>query len=143
VGKKPRIAFGAAVVRREEREGYFSDPAAEDGGHGDDGESGFGREEEETTASFEAALPHVRVDEQAIEEYEASQGERRAKEEERCTAAERLNNRQWIRGKSSIYVDAFDLALDTVLDEESHLFNGPELALFKHWRELSYETKFL
>jgi Fanconi-associated nuclease 1 len=99
-------------------------------------------EEKPKSSALEAALPSVKIDDEAIEEYEASQSQR-FEEKQESGAADRLNSRKWVRGKSSIYVDAFDLALDTVLDEESDLFNETELALFKHWRDLSYEAKFL
>src|ERR1700760_2485357 len=109
--------------------------------HSDDGDEVRELDDEKPSA-LEAALPHVKIDEEAIEEYEASQGEKRAQQEGQ-SAADRLNSRKWTRGKSSIYVDAFDLALDTVLDEESSLFNDSELELFRHWRELDYEAKYL
>jgi fanconi-associated nuclease 1 len=96
--------------------------------------------EGEKQSALEAALPAVRIDEEAIEEYEASQSQRIEAEQ---SAADRLTSRKWVRGKSSIYVDAFDLALDTVLEEESCLFGNAELELFRHWRELSYEAKYL
>ena len=40
-------------------------------------------------------------------------------------------------------MDAFNLALDTVLEEEGHLFDEAELSLFKQWRELAYESRYL
>ena len=40
-------------------------------------------------------------------------------------------------------MDAFNLALETVLEDESHLFNEAELAVFAFWRELSYEAQYL
>jgi Fanconi-associated nuclease 1 len=49
----------------------------------------------------------------------------------------------FVRYKSSIYVDAFNLALDTVLDEESHLFDEKEMDVFRQWRELDYEAQYL
>lgn len=88
---------------------------------------------------FENALPPTQADDEAIEAYEEykssqiSQGdEHRPKE-----------NPLWIKGRSSIYVDAFNLALDTVLDEESQLFDEKELDVFKHWKQLSYESQYL
>lgn len=89
-------------------------------------------------------MPAIISDEEAIEQYEsfkASQGE--AGTDEPDSAASRLDSRKWIRGKSSLYVDAFNLALDTVLDEESHLFNARESAVFEKWRALPYESQFL
>ena len=37
----------------------------------------------------------------------------------------------------------FNLALDTVLDEESHLFDEAEKAVFEQWRALNYEAQYL
>ena len=94
--------------------------------------------------AIESSLPAIISDEEAIEQYEsfkASQGE--AGTDEPDSAASRLDSRKWIRGKSSLYVDAFNLALDTVLDEESHLFNARESAVFEKWRALPYESQFL
>ncbi|KAI5926751.1 VRR-NUC domain-containing protein [Camillea tinctor] len=90
--------------------------------------------------AIESSLPEVKSDKEALEEYEtfrASQGD------EPDSAAARLNSRKWVRGKSSLYVDAFNLALDTVLDEESHLFDENERAIFDQWNRLSYEAQFL
>lgn len=94
--------------------------------------------------AIESSLPAIISDEEAIEQYEsfkASQGEAGADKPD--SAASRLDSRKWIRGKSSLYVDAFNLALDTVLDEESHLFNARESAVFEKWRALPYESQFL
>ncbi|KAJ5576255.1 hypothetical protein N7535_003181 [Penicillium sp. DV-2018c] len=86
---------------------------------------------------LETSLPTIKVDEHAIEEYEAS------KHEAELGLHERLRDGSWQRGKSSIYVDAFNLALETVLGEESHLFNEAEMEIFRQWRELSYESQYL
>lgn len=45
--------------------------------------------------------------------------------------------------RSSIYVDAFNIALDTVLEQEEHLFNEKEKAVFAAWRGLHYEAQYL
>jgi Fanconi-associated nuclease 1 len=90
--------------------------------------------------AIESSLPEIKPDKQAIEEYQnfkASQGD------DTGTASSRLDSRKWVRGKSSLYVDAFNLALDTVLEEESHLFDEKEQHIFKEWRSLSYEAQFL
>ncbi|KAI9679891.1 MAG: hypothetical protein M1817_004906 [Caeruleum heppii] len=89
---------------------------------------------------LESALVQVRTDKEAIEEYEAS---RAAEHASNLGLKERLGQRTWVKGKSSIYVDAFNLALETVLEEEAHLFDEPELALFDHWRALAYEAQYL
>ncbi|CAK7225528.1 hypothetical protein SBRCBS47491_005918 [Sporothrix bragantina] len=45
--------------------------------------------------------------------------------------------------RSSIYVDAFNIALDTVLEQEQHLFSEKEKAVFAAWRDLDYEAQYL
>ncbi|KAJ5775894.1 uncharacterized protein N7511_000905 [Penicillium nucicola] len=86
---------------------------------------------------LETSLPAIKTDEGAIEEYETS------KNDAEPGLHVRLRDGVWQRGKSSIYVDAFNLALETVLDEESHLFDEAEMNIFRHWRELSYESQYL
>lgn len=44
---------------------------------------------------------------------------------------------------SSLYVDAFDLALDTVLKDESYLFDPNEQEVFAKYRSLHYEAQHL
>ncbi|KAF2035786.1 hypothetical protein EK21DRAFT_53401 [Setomelanomma holmii] len=98
------------------------------------------KEEVERKTDLESALPQVKVDDEAIEAYEAF----KASQEDIAEAAgERLEKRAWVRGKSSLYVDAFSLALDTVLEDESHLFDEAETDVFRIWRELSYEAQYL
>lgn len=91
---------------------------------------------------LEFSLPTVETDGQAIEEYESSQKAEDGKEEE-ITRQERMRDGKWRKGKSSIYVDAFNLALDTVLAEEAHLFSDTEKEVFRHWSGLSYESQYL
>ncbi|KAI4163863.1 MAG: hypothetical protein LQ342_002636 [Letrouitia transgressa] len=88
---------------------------------------------------LESALPPVKTDKEAIAEYEAT----RAAESTDLDLHERLGQRKWISGKSSIYVDAFNLALDIVLEEESHLFDEAENEVFQRWRSLSYDGQYL
>ena len=88
---------------------------------------------------LESALPPVKTDKDAIAEYEAT----RAAEVESLDLKGRLGQRKWVAGKSSIYVDAFNLALETVLEDESHLFDEAEMAVFERWRDLSYEGQYL
>lgn len=109
------------------------DGEAEDGDHVD-------KPDVVHQTDLEFALPSIRTDKEAIEEYETR---RAAETNDAKDLHERLGARMWTRGKNSIYVDAFNLALVTVLDEESHLFNETELALFQHWRALSYEAQYL
>jgi Fanconi-associated nuclease 1 len=90
---------------------------------------------------LETSLPVIQTDEDAIKAYEASQTEKDAESEQGLHV--RLRDGVWQRGKSSIYVDAFNLALETVLDEESHLFNEAEMEVFQQWKNLSYESQYL
>lgn len=88
---------------------------------------------------LESALPSIQTDEEAIAKYEAA----RAAEGELLVLKGRLGQRKWVQGKSSIYVDAFNQALETVLEDESHLFDEAEKAVFEQWRNLSYEGQYL
>jgi Fanconi-associated nuclease 1 len=114
-------------------------PTDEAGEAGDDNHNPA----EARKTDLETALPPIATDQGAIDEYEA----RRAAEEEDSnalgTAEGRLTSTKWVRGKDSIYVDAFNLALDTVLEEETHLFDAAEKKLFQYWKELSYEGQYL
>ncbi|KAL8763562.1 MAG: hypothetical protein Q9184_000689 [Pyrenodesmia sp. 2 TL-2023] len=92
----------------------------------------------ESQTELESALPPVKTDKEAIAEYEASRAA-----EVGLDLQGRLGQRIWVPGKSSIYVDAFNLALETVLDEESHLFDEAEMAVFNRWRDMSYEGQYL
>ncbi|KAJ5906338.1 uncharacterized protein N7473_003254 [Penicillium subrubescens] len=91
---------------------------------------------------LETSLPAVQTDEDAIKAYEASKVENDNADAEPGLHV-RLRDGVWQRGKSSIYVDAFNLALETVLDEESHLFDGAEMEVFNQWKDLSYESQYL
>jgi Fanconi-associated nuclease 1 len=44
---------------------------------------------------------------------------------------------------SSIYVDAFNYALDTVLKDEAYLFSDEEAEVFAKYRSLDYEAQYL
>ncbi|KAI2904776.1 hypothetical protein CBS76997_3733 [Aspergillus niger] len=88
---------------------------------------------------LESSLPAIQADNRAIEEYEAS----RAVDENEPDLQQRLRDGTWRKGRSSIYVDAFNLALETVLDEEAHLFDEAEMEVFRQWRELDYESQYL
>jgi Fanconi-associated nuclease 1 len=85
---------------------------------------------------LETSLLAIKTDEDAIEEYESSK-------DSKLGLHVRLRDGVWQKGQSSIYVDAFNLALETVLDEESHLFSVPEMEIFTQWRKLSYESQYL
>lgn len=113
-------------------------PDSEDEGAIDD--VTIAKELSSRTTQLETTLPPVQTDEEAIEAYEAYKA---GQEDNEDTTQSRLESRKWIRGKSSIYVDAFNLALDTVLEDEAHLFNEAEQQLFKEWRALEYECQYL
>ncbi|RMZ84522.1 hypothetical protein DV737_g1100, partial [Chaetothyriales sp. CBS 132003] len=89
---------------------------------------------------LEIALPPLKTDQDAIDDYEAYKAAQSLGSDPADT---RLEDRSSRRGRSSIYVDAFNLALDTVLDEERHLFSQPELKLFEEWSALDYEAQYL
>lgn len=100
----------------------------------------------ETT--FEKCLPAMSTYVEAIEEYEEMRASQLSKSSQPdlkspVTATSRMETRQWVRGRSSIYVDAFNLALDTVLEDEAHLFDSKERRVFDDWRSLAYEAQYL
>ena len=90
---------------------------------------------------LETALPSIKTDKQAIADYEAHKAS--ADERGDLDREGRLDQRRWTKGKSSIYVDAFNLALETVLEDEAHLFDEAEMAVFQYWRALDYEAQYL
>lgn len=93
--------------------------------------------------ALESVLPHIAADESAIEEYEAMRASQLSADEQNGPPSSGADQNKWVKGRSSIYVDAFNLALDTVLDDESHLFDEKEKAVFKEWRGLGYEAQYL
>ncbi|EED17004.1 conserved hypothetical protein [Talaromyces stipitatus ATCC 10500] len=92
--------------------------------------------------ALEISLPPIKTDDDAIKEYENSRAAE-IEESESLSLEQRLGERKWHKGKSSIYVDAFNLALETVLNEEAHLFDQTELDVFYRWKDLSYEAQYL
>lgn len=92
--------------------------------------------------AFESCLPDVATDKEAIEQYETLRASQ-SSQDGTDTAAIRLGSRHWVPGKNSIYVDAFNLALETVLEDESHLFDAKERHVFDQWKRLSYEAQYL
>ncbi|BCR91015.1 fanconi-associated nuclease 1 [Aspergillus chevalieri] len=87
---------------------------------------------------LESSLPAIETDNQTIDEYGTSHAV-----QDEPDLRQRMQNSTWQKGKSSIYVDAFNLALETVLTEEAHLFNDVEMEVFRQWKELSYEAQYL
>lgn len=102
----------------------FSGPLGDDDGTGNSG--------------FEYVLPETRSDE-AIGVYETAANPQIAVGEPKTTPRRSL----WVKGQRSIYVDAFNLALDTVLEDEAHLFNERERHVFDQWKALDYESQYL
>ncbi|PYH87893.1 hypothetical protein BO71DRAFT_381801 [Aspergillus ellipticus CBS 707.79] len=88
---------------------------------------------------LESSLPAIKADDRAIEEYESSQ----VTDQDEPDLRQRLQDGKWRKGRSSIYVDAFNLALETVLEEEAHLFDEAEMEVFRQWRDLDYEAQYL
>lgn len=155
--KPPRKRARLAEVRDSDEEDGDSSPAISNGEEEDFlaserhtlGESSPASEADESDltrpkhqTAFEDSLPTVATDKEAIEEYEAMRASQTSRDETENTSS-RIDTRHWVRGKSSIYVDAFNLALDTVLEDESHLFDVEERSVFEQWRGLSYEAQYL
>ena len=128
VGRHPAIPARSFLSS-----GEVPDSEEEDADNDDDGGVALPR----TQTELETSLPPINTDDQAIDEYEAY------KRGEAETLQHRFGNRSWQKGRSSIYVDAFNLALETVLEEEGHLFNEAELDLFEQWKGLEYESQYL
>lgn len=106
---------------------------------GDEGDDVGDRRNTHRPTDVENALPPA-DDEEAIHEYEAF---KLSQSSAPGDAHNEDTKPKWVRGQSSIYVDAFNLALETVLDEESGLFDARELNVFQQWKNLSYEAQFL
>lgn len=97
------------------------------------------RDKTPKTTDVENALPAMRPDEAALEAYEEYKSSQASVQEETTAKTKPL----WVKGRSSIYVDAFNLALDTVLEEEAKLFDERELGVFDQWKSLDYEAQYL
>ena len=136
-------SFSRDVSGEEDETSIFSSPPKPSTREIPDSEAESDEEDPALRASqteLENALPPVKTDKEAIAEYEAT---RAAESAEALDLLARLGQRSWIRGKSSIYVDAFNLALETVLEDETHLFDEAEMAVFEGWRGLGYEGQYL
>jgi Fanconi-associated nuclease 1 len=89
---------------------------------------------------IENALPPSQSEKDAIQKYE----EFKLSQEAPAAGTESGKARKlWMKGRSSIYVDAFNLALDTVLEEETHLFDEKEKEVFSQWKALDYQSQYL
>lgn len=98
-----------------------------------------GRDQKHRVTDVENALPPTQADEAALEAYEEYKSSQASVKDEPSEKLKPL----WIKGRSSIYVDAFNLALDTVLEEETKLFDDRELDVFNQWKALDYESQYL
>ncbi|KAK3311129.1 VRR-NUC domain-containing protein [Chaetomium strumarium] len=130
--KRPRL--GEVKDSDDEEDLPIHTPDSESGDHG------LAQAEHQT--ALDLSLPSIVTEEEAIEEYEALRASQASLGEENA-ASTRIDNPQRVRGKSSIYVDAFNLALDTVLEDEAHLFDDKEKYVFEQWRALGYEAQYL
>ncbi|KAL1876388.1 hypothetical protein VTK73DRAFT_9403 [Phialemonium thermophilum] len=95
--------------------------------------------------AIDSSLPPVEDgDYESLENYENGKTSvARNDDQPELDATSRMEKRQWVRGRSSIYVDAFNLALQTVLEDEAHLFDWKERLVFERWKALSYEAQYL
>jgi Fanconi-associated nuclease 1 len=100
----------------------------------------IGSNDNQPDTVFESSLPPTKTNDDAIDEYETYMSSQQVSTGDRST---RNTLSPWVKGKSSIYVDAFNFALDTVLEDEAHLFNSRERAVFEQWRCLDYEAQYL
>src|SRR5271170_6079674 len=90
-------------------------PDSQEEDYFDDDSDEHVRFSDQRPTELESALAPVKTDKEAITEYELM---RAAGEVIATNLKERLDTRNWTRGRSSIYVDAFNLALETVLENE-------------------------
>lgn len=97
------------------------------------------RDQARRATDVENALPPAQSDEAAFDAYEEYKSSQISAKKETSEKAKPL----WMKGRSSIYVDAFNLALDTVLEEEAKLFDERELSVFDQWKALDYEAQYL
>lgn len=140
---KPRAQSNVRTIADSDGEDEVTDDGNEREREGEDAAA--------RKTDLESALPAVpTTDREAIEAYEAFKASQTEDDEERRkdaagddNAEARLEGRKWVRGQSSIYVDAFNLALDTVLEEESHLFDEAEREVLAVWKGLGYEAQYL
>lgn len=142
--ERPRKRLKGEEVAGSASEGS-EESSSEDGTTRNNGPGGNTSDDEQhrrrnRTTDVENVLPPTQTDDSAIEEYELMKSSQKSTDEDGTTAKTRP---LWIKGKSSIYLDAFNLALDTVLEEESQLFDEKEMEVFRQWRGLNYEAQYL
>ncbi|OJD12587.1 hypothetical protein AJ78_06848 [Emergomyces pasteurianus Ep9510] len=111
--------------------------------YGIDYKSGADEYSPDGQTDLETSLPSIKTDREAIADYEASKAQELVIGSGTAKLQHRYEERKWVKGKSSIYVDAFNLALESVLEDEAHLFDQTEMEVFNQWRELCYESQYL
>ncbi|KFZ07942.1 hypothetical protein V502_09650 [Pseudogymnoascus sp. VKM F-4520 (FW-2644)] len=109
---------------------------------GSDTDAVESRPDTDVPTELESALPDLDQGKGAIVDYEAMQPFEKDRNISK-DLEDNLSTQKLPTGRRSIYVDAFNLALETVLSEESHLFNEREETIFDEWRGLSYEAQYL
>lgn len=107
-------------------------------------DTGVGESKPDTDdpTELESVLPHLGQGKDDIIDYETIQLFEEDVDKPKDLEGN-LSSQKLPSGRRSIYVDAFNLALETVLDEESHLFNEKEGKVFDEWCGLSYEAQYL
>ncbi|PNY25741.1 Fanconi-associated nuclease 1-like protein [Tolypocladium capitatum] len=128
-----------SASERSDESSSGDEPTRGNGHDASTGDDELPRRSDRTT-DVENVLPPTETDDGAIEKYELMKSSQKSSDGDETTAKGRP---LWIKGKSSIYVDAFGLALDTVLEEESQLFDEKEMEVFRQWRGLNYEAQYL
>ena len=163
VRKGGRVDGEEIVLEGDGDVDFYGGQRGREGQEEEDGEAEM--ERRVCATDLESAMPaFIGDEEKALEEYEAFRASQeedkgalkgkglglvsgKVSDEPSRTAGEeekiKQDGKKWVRGRSSIYVDAFKLALETVLDEEAHLFDERERTIFKAWNELSYEAQYL
>lgn len=138
--KRRKTAHNTLSAPSQGHESWDTESAVSKSLDADPADEGSGDEPPNSQTDLESSLPAMQRENGAIEEYESSHT---TDQNDKDGLHEHLQDGVRQKGKSSIYVDAFNLALDTVLDEEAHLFNEAEMEVFRQWRELSYESQYL
>lgn len=107
-----------------------------------DTDAGETKPDTDSPTELESALPNLNQGKDAIVDYESIQPSETYINIPKYLG-DNLSTQILPNGRRSIYVDAFNLALETVLGEESHLFDEREKKVFDEWNGLSYEAQYL
>ena len=136
--KKVRLSDDSHVGKSPERDVPDDDHDPSVNRHVEAYSSPLGDDDGTKNCGFENALPDTRSDE-AIGVYEATDDAQIAVDESDTTHRRGPS----MKGQRSIYVDAFNLTLDTVLEDEAYLFDERECHVFDQWKALDYESQYL